>query len=148
MIFISHRGNIDGPNTQRENHPQYIQNGLQLGYEVEIDVWFVDGRFYLGHDEPQYVTEASFLHTSGLWCHAKNLEALCEMKRLTENSSFDIHYFWHQLDDVTITSRGYIWAFPGKQPILNSIAVMPEIHNEECNHCIGICSDYIERYRR
>jgi hypothetical protein len=54
MILISHRGNISGPNPERENHPDYILEALQAGYEVEIDVWFVDGKFKLGHDGPQY----------------------------------------------------------------------------------------------
>jgi hypothetical protein len=24
------------------------------------------------------------------------------------------HYFWHQEDDYTITSKGFIWVYPGK----------------------------------
>ena len=54
MKLISHRGNISGPNPERENHPEYIFEVLQAGYDVEIDVWFVDNKFMLGHDEPQY----------------------------------------------------------------------------------------------
>ena len=54
MKLISHRGNLNGPNKERENHPDYIWEALQAGYEVEIDVWWVDGKFKLGHDEPQY----------------------------------------------------------------------------------------------
>ena len=59
----------------------------------------------------------------------------------------NIHYFWHQNDDITLTSKGYIWAYPGKQPIKNSIAVLPEIHNDDISNCIGICSDIIEAYK-
>jgi hypothetical protein len=54
MILISHRGNLNGPNPERENHPDYIWEALRAGYEVEIDVWWVEGKFKLGHDEPQY----------------------------------------------------------------------------------------------
>ena len=54
MKLISHRGNLNGPNKEHENHPDYIWEALQAGYEVEIDVWWVDGKFKLGHDEPQY----------------------------------------------------------------------------------------------
>ena len=59
----------------------------------------------------------------------------------------DIHCFWHQEDDATLTSKGYIWAYPGKQPIKNSIAVMPEIYSDDVSKCIGICSDYIINYK-
>ena len=36
MILISHRGNISGPNPERENHPEYIFEALQAGYDVDI----------------------------------------------------------------------------------------------------------------
>ena len=58
-----------------------------------------------------------------------------------------LNYFWHQGDTVTLTSKNYIWAHPGKQIIKGSIAVLPEIHNDNISKCIGICSDYIERYK-
>ena len=79
MILISHRGNIDGPNPKMENKPEYVQKALDLGYDVEIDVWLIDGNFFLGHDEPQYKIERSFLQNKKLWCHAKNIEAFYRM---------------------------------------------------------------------
>jgi hypothetical protein len=48
---------------------------------------------------------------------------------------------------VALTSKNYIWAYPGKQPIKGSIAVMPEVHNDDLDNCIGICSDYINDYK-
>ncbi len=50
MILISHRGNIDGVNIERENTISYIQEAINLGYDVEIDVWYKDDNLYLGHD--------------------------------------------------------------------------------------------------
>jgi hypothetical protein len=49
MILVSHRGNISGPNKERENSPQYIQEALDLKYDVEVDVW-VNDEIWLGHD--------------------------------------------------------------------------------------------------
>ena len=60
----------------------------------------------------------------------------------------NIHYFWHQKDDIALTSKGYIWAYPGKQPIKESIAVLPEIYKDDVSNCIGICSDNIIEYNR
>ena len=60
MIFISHRGNITGPNKKSENNPEYINRALRF-FNVEIDVWYTDG-FWLGHDEPQYKTDVEYLY--------------------------------------------------------------------------------------
>ena len=76
MIKIAHRGLIDGPNKEIENHPDTIQKSLEKGYDAEIDLWVIDDKLYLGHDEAQYNTTEEFINTKGLWIHAKNLEAL------------------------------------------------------------------------
>jgi hypothetical protein len=143
MILISHRGNINGKNPHLENHPDYINEAIALGYDVEIDLWFIDGRVYLGHDEPQYEVDDSWLgeRTDKLWVHCKNVESLNWIR------STVLHYFWHEEDTVTLTSKNHIWAYPGKQPIKGSIAVMPEVHNDDLDNCIGICSDYINDYK-
>jgi hypothetical protein len=60
----------------------------------------------------------------------------------------DLNYFWHQEDVLSLTSKKYIWVYPGKQPIENSIAVMPEIENDDISLCLGICSDYILKYKK
>ena len=141
MILISHRGNIQGESPGLENMPEYVYDTLNKGYHVEIDVWYKNG-FYLGHNNPKYYVKPNFLSQSKLWCHAKNIEAVVEMSKYSK-----IHYFWHQQDDITLTSRGYIWAYPGKQPIKNSIAVMPELYGDDVTSCLGICSDYLTNYQ-
>jgi len=145
MILISHRGNLNGPNPERENSPKYIDETILAGYDVEIDIWLNDGILYLGHDSIQYETSHQWLKNrkDKLWIHCKNIEAI-------ETFNFfnhDYHYFWHQEDTLTLTSKNIIWAYPGKQPIQNSIAVMPEIYNDNLDHCIGVCSDYIINYK-
>jgi hypothetical protein len=139
--YISHRGNLDGRVINLENSPDYISKALSKEYEVEIDVWFVNDSFYLGHDEPLHLISKEFLENEKLWCHGKNPQAIVEMKK------YAIHYFWHQSDILTLTSKNYIWVYPGMQPIERSIAVMPEIYNDNITKCIGICSDYIKNYR-
>ena len=144
MILISHRGNINGPNKDRENSPDYILEALQ-NYHVEIDVWLINGQFMLGHDVPTYITNGLFLSNPKLWCHAKNLEALVAMQHFSS-----IHCFWHQNDDVTLTSRNYIWTYPGKQIASErAIAVVPEQveFNWDISMAYGVCSDYVQRYK-
>ena len=79
-----------------------------------------------------------------MWIHCKNIEAVEFFNLLFET----YHYFWHQEDTVTLTSKNFIWAYPGKQPINRSIAVMPELLNDNTDTCLGICSDFIQYYKR
>lgn len=141
MKYIAHRGNINGK-SDKENSPDYINEALQLGYDVEIDVWIIDDKIFLGHDKPQYEITIDFLKNEQLWCHAKNLQALYFL--LSNN----IHCFWHQNDDFTITSKGFIWTYPGKELTSNSICVMPEwCESPNVESCFGVCSDYVLKYK-
>ena len=143
MILISHRGNTNGKLPSAENRPDYIDEAIGFGFDVEIDVWMVDGQLFLGHDKPQYgITWEYFKDkVDKVWIHCKNIEALYWVRETK------LHYFWHENDMVTLTSKNYIWAYPGKQPIKGSIAVMPEIYNDDLDSCMGICSDYIKKYK-
>ena len=62
------------------------------------------------------------------------------------NKILTFNFFFHDKDDAVLTSKQKIWAYPGKQPIQDSIAVLPEINDDDVCACIGICSDYIRRY--
>jgi hypothetical protein len=141
MIYISHRGNIEGKSEKKENNPDYIMKAVDKGFDVEIDVWFKNNDFYLGHDSPMFKVDKEFICKEAFWCHAKNIEALYEMSKL------NCHHFWHQNDDYTITSKGIFWAYPGKELSKNSICVLPELSNYKSFDCLGICSDFIMRYK-
>jgi len=146
MKFISHRGNIDRIIKEEENNPNKILYCLSLGYDVEIDVWNQNDKFYLGHDEPQYKIDIKFLLKKNLWCHAKNLTALNKMLKLAS-----INCFWHQNDDYTITSKGFIWVYPNKKLSKNSIALIKNNTKyclDDLKNCYGICSDNIKKYRK
>lgn len=142
MILISHRGNINGPNIEKENTSDYIEAALNLGFNVEIDVWYL-GHFFLGHDKPQYFVTEKFLQQDGLWCHAKNIPAMVELSKL------GVNYFWHERDKVALTSNKFLWTYPGQDLTNMSIACLPEV-KEFINMEIaaGICSDYIKYYKK
>ena len=130
MILISHRGNLDGKKEKLENHPDYIEEAKKKGFDVEIDVWFIKNNFFLGHDGPQFKVDSKFLEDQKLWCHAKNSDALKELSKI------NCHFFWHNTDDYTITSKGYIWTYPGKELFTQSICVLPEKANYKEFNCL------------
>ena len=139
MILISHRGNLNGK-SNLENKPEYLKQAMLKGYGIETDVWLIGGKLYLGHDNPEYPVEHSFVEEENVLCHAKNKEAL---EYLIRNK---LHVFWHDEDEYTITSKGNIICHPKSEPIEGSIFMLPEIRGVDVRGCIGICSDYIENY--
>jgi len=155
MKLIAHRGNIFGPNKSQENKREYLEEAIAKGYDVEIDLWKDDQYFYLGHDEPQNQISIMWLvhNKNNLWIHCKNFKALESMS----NIPIDFNYFWHENDKHTLTSKGYIWSYPGQPYNLKSIIVMPEKNDLlkfYCNdiitdakdyNCFGICSDYVSK---
>lgn len=150
MKLIAHRGNITGPNPEKENNPDYIDEAIGLGYDVEIDIRYVEWeqRLYLGHDESQYKVSMLWLfqRKDNLWIHCKDLSSL----RLLSDCEIEYNYFWHQEDDFTLTSKKHIWTYPGKPYTSRSVIVMPESCNDlsllskmKDYECFGICSDYV-----
>jgi hypothetical protein len=143
MIIIAHRGNLDGRKPDRENEPFYIDNAIDAGFYVEIDVWSYDNAIYLGHDEPQYVVDDYWIEErrDQLFIHQKNIECSnlpCLMKT---------HRFTHHNDDFAITSLNVGWTV--KQELLteNTIWVINENIKDLTNiNCLGICTDYANHY--
>jgi hypothetical protein len=147
--YISHRGNLNGRILSSENHPEYIIEALNKGFEVEIDLWVKDKELYLGHDEPQYRIGAKFLDNSNFWIHAKNVEALTFLSKNRER----FNYFWHTFEPYVLTSKGYVWPYPGEALVANSVSVLPETVGKSYKDLhkqlwlVGICSDNIAEYK-
>jgi hypothetical protein len=147
MILISHRGNIDGKIPSVENHPSYIDTALNLGYDVEIDVWYVDDKLYLGHDVPQYevLLEWLELRSPSLWIHCKDMNSLSYFNEYSNKISSQFNYFSHDVDMGVLTSHNYIWS---THLYDRGILVLPELFNREpTERTLGICSDVIKKYK-
>lgn len=145
MIFISHRGNIEGKKVDEENKPEFILQAIELGYDVEIDLWIKNNILFLGHDEPLYEIELNWLleNKDRLWVHAKNLDCLTYLS----TNKIDLNYFWHDADLATLTSKNFIWAKENTQLIDNSVAMIPDFYDINYYNCIGVCSDRIKLFK-
>lgn len=142
MFYISHRGNLTGADPDRENSLEAISQAINKGYEVEVDIWRDNrGAFYTGHDKPVYKIDLGLVKTwiPKIWFHAKNLYAL-----ETLLSMKDIRIFWHQQDQYTLTSNGYIWTYPNEPVCNRSIIVCNDICSYPQGSISGICSDNIQ----
>ena len=137
MKIISHRGNLDGRKPDCENNPTYIDQAISAGFDVEIDVWFVEGEFFLGHDAPTYLIDSSWLvsRAASLWCHAKNMETIERMLMLE-----DVVCFWHETDRMTLTSNRIPWLYPNNYV---STGVTVELGEpRKIPDVFGICTDH------
>ena len=149
MILIAHRGNTFGPNPEKENSPDYILDAIDRGYDVEIDVWYTDKKWYLGHDSAQYLVPEAFLKNKSLWCHAKNIETFIQLLKI------GAHSFFINEDHAALTSKRYVWLSPTHGHIIPGvICVMPEdglngsdANKDQLRACRGICSDFVESFR-
>jgi len=141
--LIAHRGNRNGIDV-KENSPEFLQQAIDLGYDIEVDIRYINGEWWLGHDGPQYQIDSPFnlFDNSKVWWHCKNFAALDKLQ------GCDLNYFWHQEDDHTLTSKGFIWTYPGKEIGINNVIVMPEtvmdLDEIKKLKCFAICSDLVQ----
>lgn len=148
MIRIAHRGNYKGRIEGRENSPDYIEEAIVAGYNVEVDVWLIESKWMLGHDFPKYEVPLSFFERPEIWTHAKNLVGYVS---LYNNSK--AHTFWHDKDDFTFTSKGIKWC---RTHIItyDGVMVMPEFNDyhrellKNGHSPLGVCSDNFQLLSR
>jgi len=146
MKIIAHRGNTLGPNPEHENKLEYLKEALNLGFDIEVDVWNVNGQIFLGHDEPCYLLNDGnfgFLEDDRVWVHLKNVECY----EIFKNKNH-CNFFYHQNDQMTLTSKKFGWMFPKIGYFPNSIFVMPELFpeiNSSNSTFYGICTDFPQR---
>lgn len=148
MMYIAHRGNLEGRKAEHENDPGYLQEAIDERYVVEIDLWKVGDRIYLGHDEGQHDITLDWLHDRkpSLLCHAKNREALDLILRQK------LHGFWHTSEDYVQTTWHYTVGYPGKPPVGPLFILgVPErvwdiegIKEQMKDGVFGVMSDYVK----
>lgn len=145
LRIISHRGNLDGPNSCIENSPEAIEKALSNNFDVEIDLWKTPIGLFLGHDFPEFEIDQEFLSKLRLWIHCKTIPTFEYM--LTYQGG--LNFFYHTIEDCVLTSYGYIWTYPNDKLYLGkrSIAVLPEkAPNWDLNSVFGVCTDYPRRF--
>lgn len=154
MYIISHRGNINGPAKELENNQDHINTLLKLTpFHIEIDLWYSTindnhtNYFLVGHDKPDKLLKINMSDCARVLYHCKNKKCL---EKLNENWHGDsMHYFWHEEDKYTLTSKGKIIVYPGKEILKDSIVMLPEKGNyslSELKLASAVCTDYPFKY--
>ena len=150
MILISHRGNVTGRIPESENRPDYIQDTITLGYNVEIDVRMKEGQLYLGHDYAQYKVELEWLleRRDRLWIHTKDFESL---DFLIDKG---LRIFFHEQERQTIINNtNLIWSHDLRSISSKSIIPLLDLESiDKYGHLAqdvyGVCSDYLYKVEK
>ena len=146
LKLIAHRGNTTGPDPSSENTPAAIDHCIDMGYDVEIDLWYHDGDLYLGHDEPTIPITIDYLlpHKDKLWIHCKNLQACTRLHNLR-----NFNYFFNEEDNYALTSERFVWTYPRPQNVYAWNQVMLDFGSDvdfkkyELLGVYGVCADYL-----
>jgi hypothetical protein len=150
MKIISHRGNLTGPNKSRENSPDYIEEAMTNGYDVEVDLRMKGVDLYLGHDEPQYSITKSWItdRKKMLWVHTKDKESLLYMVHEIPDAQF----FYHERERYTIVSNGLVWAHDFSLKLTDKCIVptlsLDEIEKYNGRGVYALCTDYVAECER
>ena len=147
MKIISHRGNLEKSNVELENTIPFLEKAIEMGYEVETDIWYVEKKLYLGHNGPTSVVSVDWLLTNKnkLWIHCKHQDSLFYLKNFSE-----LNIFYHDNDPFTITSKNIILINPFFETnYYDGILMMPEYSKVDIQDVIkfkGIFTDKVTFY--
>ena len=143
MKLISNKGNLRGIISEYENTPEYIEAALNSGFDVKIDLLLNDGKLFIGNDSNKIKLDIDWLekYHNKLWLECKDINLIQKLNQLDNRGAY-LNYFWHENDQITLTSRGYILTYID-EPVIGGIIMTPTIKNDKIKLCYGICSDNI-----
>lgn len=160
MKIIAHRGNLNGPNHDTENTIDAISKALDLGFDVEVDVWYLAGKYWLGHDKPERSFDIEILDMwskrGDIYVHCKNIWAAQFFLDDYGYKFRSVFPFMHDKDPAVFLHNETIWVHPNAIHSIDDtlskkcIAVMPELKTTKyqihldlsLENWYGICTDY------
>mgnify|MGYP000680418704 CR=1 len=163
MRIISHRGNLTGPNVDKENTESYLLAALGCEYDIEFDLWYFADKFWLGHDQPTHsfsfdhiLTWSAKYSNQKFYVHCKNMWAL---EKMTGELPSNVIPFFHDIDQCILLRDGYIWVHPNaiasssiKDKSIAVFSACKTAHYDiyydlNFRNYYGICTDYPEDVR-
>lgn len=139
---IAHRALVAGPDHEKENNIQTIHTRCQQGLSSEIDIWFHEEEFWIGHDAPRERVTLEFLTSEFLWIHAKNGEAFYKLQAISNERGLGLRIFYHTQEHYALTTVGDTIILPGVPDIDGFCYMMPEMDRVIPTVAAKICSDF------
>lgn len=114
MKLISHRGNLNGIEPDKENTLEAIDKCLSFGFDVMVDVWYDNSNWFLGTLGPSIPVSWTMLNSlkNNLWMNARTVETFLLLKeKLNFKTFFNANGTFGAL-----TSDDVFWLSPSKDP--------------------------------
>jgi hypothetical protein len=141
-LRIAHRGLIKGPDPVLENSVDLLQKRKEAGLHSEVDIWWTEGSFWIGHDFPREQVSLEFLTSPYFWIHAKHDESFRELQCISHEKGLGLRIFYHTDEDYVLTTLGDTIIFPGLEDCSGWVYMMPESGKVLPNCAAAICSDF------
>jgi hypothetical protein len=133
---------VNGPDKRLENDIATIVHRCSNGLYSEIDIWYVNSKWYIGHDSPEQEITLEYLMSPYLFIHAKNVEAFHELQQLSDAHGLNLRIFYHTEEHYALTTRGETIIYPGLPEKEGWLYMMPERTELTLKSSGMICSDY------
>lgn len=155
MKFISHRGNIFGPNPDHDNNPTWIKYLLSSGITVEVDIWYdkKTSNYFLGNKEPIHkFYPIDYQHRfNQIIFDCKTVETYLRLQDFYTTGVYSRpDCIFHQSEKVVHSTSGRLWFFPQYIPDFTSnkcddaVLVVPDKNKVPYTWRGYVCSDYID----
>jgi len=155
MFYISYQGIFNGSDYEDANTPKQIGKALSAGFSVNIDVWRIDNKLYVGNNQPTIEVTEKYIQGNRFWINAKNTDMQTWIA--TQPPRLYPNYFHFEASTppppYATASNGKLIT-PGTVPInLNSVMYLPEINDRSLLTMVkvrayAICSTYLKTIRR
>lgn len=141
-LKIAHRALVNGPDKRLENDIATIVHRCSNGLYSEIDIWYVNSKWYIGHDSPEEEIALEYLISPYLFIHAKNVDAFHELQIISNSHGLNLRIFYHTEEHYALTTRGETIIYPGLPEKDGWLYMMPERTKLTLQSSGMICSDY------
>ena len=155
MLYISYQGIYDGQNYEDANTPKQINKALGKGFSCLIYVWRIDGKLYVGTEQPVIEVTEKYIQGPRFWINAVNTDMQTWIA--TQPSKLYPNYFHFDASTppppYATASNGKLIT-PGTVPInSNSVMFLPEINDRSLYSMVkvksyGICSGFLTFIKR
>lgn len=164
--IVSHRGNLSGPDPDKENSPESIKLALNMGFLVEVDIQRLDfssWKAFLGHDKSRYEVSLDFLidKYDRIICHLKYPEDYLNLMHVPSkwgDKLIGLTFFFNDKDYVTPINKlvamrqdGPVWESRGlwvwKNPLIHKAPTTSDFLHSSRATFMTVLPEDADRYR-
>jgi hypothetical protein len=143
-LRVYHRGN-SARDLSVENNPKKLLELVRRGRHIELDIWTVGNKLFVGHDRPDVEVTYDWLLAvePRALIHCKDGRTFSVLRRYFACRGIAANLFYHTSEDYALSTGGWVITYPGKPVFGEFLSMMPETagRNPNMEAAAIICSD-------